>query len=137
MLDSRTQLPDRDHFYTDVTALLDAQGADEKSLVLLNIEIDKLEFILRTFGPEERDDVIREVGHRIRSVWKQRITPYHITQARFALILADTNYQQAVRQSQSVIDALHQPFTVSGVSFHINAHIGISNYPNHAKSISE
>lgn len=137
MLDSRTQLPDRDNFYADVSALLNAHGAQEKSLVLLNIEIDKLEFILRTFGPDERDAVIREVGHRIRSVWKQQITPYHITQARFALILADTNYQQAVRQSQSVIDALRQPFVVSGVSFHINAHIGISNYPNHAKSISE
>jgi GGDEF domain-containing protein len=68
MLDSRTQLPDRDHFYADVSALLGANGIEEKSLVLLNIEIDKLEFILRTFGPDERDDVIREVGNRIRSV---------------------------------------------------------------------
>lgn len=137
MLDSRTQLPDRDNFYVDVSALLDAHGQQEKSLVLLNIEIDKLEFILRTFGPEERDDVIREVGNRIRTVWKHKLTPYHITQNRFALVLADTSYQQAVRQSQAVIDALREPFQVSGVSFHLDAHVGIANYPNHAKTISE
>ena len=137
MLDSRTQLPDRDSFYVDVKALLDSHGLHEKSLVLLNIEIDKLEFILRTFGPDERDTVIREVGQRIRAVWKHKITPYHITQGRFALILADTTYQQAVRQSQSVIDALREPFLVSGVSFHLDAHVGISNYPNHARNIGE
>lgn len=137
MLDSRTQLPDRDSFYVDVSALLEAHGLQEKSLVLLNIEIDRLEFILRTFGPDERDLVIREVGHRIRSVWKHAVTPYHITQGRFALILADTSYQQAVRQAQNVVDALRAPFLVCGVSFNLEAHVGISNYPNHAKSIGD
>ncbi len=136
MLDSRTQLPDRENFYVDVKALLDMQG-QEKSLVLLNIEIDKLEFILRTFGPDERDEVIREVGQRIRGVWKHKLTPYHITQNRFALVLADTSYQQTVRQSQAVIDALGEPLLVAGVSFHLHAHIGISNYPNHAQSIGD
>jgi diguanylate cyclase (GGDEF)-like protein len=137
MVDSRTQLPDRDTFYIDIQALLDAHAIQEKSLVLLNIEIDKLEFILRTFGPDERDVVIREVGQRIRGVWKHKLTPYHITQGRFALVLADTSYQQAVKQSQLVIDALREPFLVSGVSFHLDAHVGISNYPNHAKSIGD
>lgn len=135
--DSRTLLPDRDSFYGDVQPLVDEAVSQGSSLVLLDIDISGLDFVLRIFGPRERDVLIREVGHRIREAVGEKNTPYHITEDRFAVILTHTIYRQATQQARTLINAFREPFDVAGVSYRLDAHVGISHYPNHADSIGE
>lgn len=131
--DSRTLLPDRDSFYHDVGQMLN--GTDR--VVLLVIDIEGIDFILRTFGPETRDSLIREVGQRIRQAAEGEYTPYHITQHRFAVILPGSTYLRATRRAQALVDTLRQPFDVAGIAYHLHPHVGMSHYPNHADSIAE
>ncbi len=136
VMDSRTLLPDRDSFYHDIHPLVSgASGA--KSLVLLVIDVDGLDFILRTFGPDERDILIREVGQRIQKAVESDNTPYHINQNRFAVVLQESTYAHATRRAQALADVLRIPFEVSGISYHLDAFVGISHYPNHATSLSD
>lgn len=133
--DSRTLLPDRDSFYRDIQPLLGDAGT--QALVLLVIDIEGVDFILRTFGPRERDHLIGEVGQRIQQALTRDTTPYHITQERFALVLSEGTYRHATRCAQSLVDALRQPFDITGIAYYLDAHVGISHYPNHGDTINE
>lgn len=135
--DSRTLLPDRDVFYNDVNPLLKEASAKGWSLVLLVIDVEGLDFILRTFGPGERDLTVKELGRRLREAAGGSNTPYHITQGRFAVVVARTTYRQAQDMAEALVDAFREPVAVAGVSYRLNAHVGMSQYPNHAASVSE
>jgi len=135
--DSRTQFPSRDQFYQEVAPLIEANTSDSSFLALVVLDVDGLDFILKTFGPTERDRVIRDVGHRIQEASNPDKTPYHITQGRFVLALPDSTYQSITRLSRTLIEAFKPPFEVSGVPYHLQAFVGISNYPSHAQNINE
>lgn len=135
--ESRTLLPNRESFYRDVTPLVAEADAAATSLVLLCIDIDGIDFILRTFGPGARDMLVADVGHRIQETAESNSAPYYITQNRFTVLMAETGYLHITRQAQALVDALRSPFDVAGVSYQLDAHVGISHYPNHADSIGE
>lgn len=135
--DSRTLLPDRDRFYQDLMPLVAEAECRGTTLVLLCIDVDGLDFILRTFGPQERDVLVGEVGRRIRETTEAKTTSYHTTQDRFAVVLTETTYQHTTRQAQALVDALRVPFDVAGIAYQLDAHVGISHYPNHADSLGE
>ncbi len=135
--DSRTLLPNRDSFYYDVKPLLEKADAGELCLVLLVIDIEGVDFILRTFGPVERDIAIREVGRRIQDAAEEETTPYHINQGRFAVLLQNGSFTHATQQAEALADVLHEPFKVAGISYHLDVFVGISHYPNHADSLAE
>jgi len=139
--DTRSLLPDRDSFYHDVAPMLgekrgEADGACD-SLVLLVIDVEGLDFVLRTFGPAERDSVVRQLSERMQEIAVPRVESYHITQARFAMVLPECSYRQATRQAEALVRILDGPFDVSGVDYQLRAHVGISHYPNHARSLAE
>lgn len=135
--DSRTLLPNRDSFYRDVTPLVREAGAAGTTLVLLCVDLDGVDFILRTFGPDDRDLLIGEVGRRLQEAVGETGTPYYITQGRFAVVLSTSTYHHATRQTQALVEALRAPFEVAGIAYQLDARVGISHYPNHAESLSE
>lgn len=135
--DSRTLLPNRDSFYRHMAPLVAEADAAGTSVVLLCIDIEGIDFILRTFGPDARDMLVADVGRRIQETAEGGNTPYYITQNRFAVVMAETAYLHITRQAQALVDALRSPFDVSGISYQLDACVGISHYPNHADSIGE
>lgn len=135
--DSRTQLPNRDSFYREVVPLVARADAGGTSLVLLCIDIDGIDFILRTFGPRDRDLLVADIGRRIQETAGGENSPYYITQNRFAVVLAEAAYLHITQQAQTLVDALQAPFDVSGISYQLDANVGVSHYPNHAGSLSE
>lgn len=135
--DSRTGLADRDTFYRDVSPQVTEANAGREAIVLLVIDIEGIDFVLRTFGPIERDFLINEVGQRLHEATGGDGAAYHITQDRFTLVLRGSTFGQATRYAGALVDALHSSFEVSGVSYHLTCHVGISHCPNHADSVAE
>jgi len=135
--DSRTGLPGRDAFYREVEPLVADAVDHSRTLVLLDIDVHGIELILRTFGPAERDGLVRQLGDHLRTAIETECTPYHITQGRFAIVLPDCGYSSAVAHAQAVSSALRKPLDVGGISYHVNAFVGISQCPNHAGTITE
>ncbi|MDT8397503.1 MAG: GGDEF domain-containing phosphodiesterase [Pseudomonadales bacterium] len=132
--DSRTQFPNRDSFYYDIAPLIEA---GDNSLVLLVIDIEGLNFILRTFGPAERDSVVREIGRRIQEAVGADNTPYYIAQSRFASVLAGDTYMHATHRAHDLVNTLDKPFDVAGIVYHLGGYVGISHFPNHASTLNE
>lgn len=137
LFDSRSHLPGRESFYLDIKSLLEQVCAEHAPVVLLSTETNGLGFVLRTFGPEERDLVVLELSLRLRDAAGANNTLYHISQECFALILPNFDSRQAIDQAKTFLKVLGAPFTVGSVSYHLDSTVGISHYPNHAKTVSE
>lgn len=135
--DSRTNLPHRDAFYQDLQRVITDVDQQRISLVLLVIDVDGLEFILRTFGPQERDSVIGELGSRIQRVTREESPAYYITQGRFAVVLQGRSYRQATQVARTLVEGLGTAVEVAGISYRLRVRAGISHYPNHAVSAAE
>jgi EAL domain-containing protein (putative c-di-GMP-specific phosphodiesterase class I)/GGDEF domain-containing protein len=112
------------------------KGVD-KSLVLLVVDIDGVEFVLKTFGPGERDTLLGQIGRTLQGVSEPEGKLYYITQNRFTIVLSRGDYRQVKKYVQGCLSALREPFEVAGIAYHVQAFVGISHYPNHAKTISE
>ena len=135
--DSRTKLFSRDRFYQDVDPLISEGRLLISSLALLVIDIDGLDFILRTFGPSQRDVVINQVACRIQQTIGAQHTAYHITQDRFALVFREFQITEIEQMAEQLSKALTEPFQVAGVSYNLKAYVGLSVYPEDASSVSE
>lgn len=88
--------------------MADADG-DARSLVLLDIDLEGLDFILRTFGPRERDTLVAEVGRRLGETAGPASALYHITQGRFAVVLPQRSFRQSAEQARRVVATLRAP----------------------------
>lgn len=135
--DSRTLLPVRDDFYKDIQPLLDRADSEGISFVLLVIDIDRIDFVLRTFGPRERDEAVQIVGTRIRETIAHDDMPYHITEGRFAVVSIQSTYKQAKELSGALVNAIKEPIYITDIPLRLDASVGISHYPNHADSLGE
>lgn len=135
--DSRTNLLSRNDFYHDITPLISDGKLVIKSLALVVIDIEGFDFILRTFGPAQRDIVIEQVAQRLQMTVGNTHILYHITQDRFSFIFRDTSESEVEQLVVELIQALREPFKVSGVPYNLDCFVGISFFPEHASSVSE
>lgn len=129
-----TALRGRKTFYGAIQKLV---SENQEGLVLLSTEIQGLDFVLRTFGPTERNQVVKEVGRRIQEAAGTESLLYHISEGCFALILVRSNYRLAIEKAKTLVAGLKEPFSVGGVYYHLKAHIGISHYPSHGDTVEE
>lgn len=131
--DSASRLPASKDFYQVVQYLL----SREQPLALLTLEIEEPDFVLRTFGPRKRNEVIDEAGRRIKRTAGEHNLAFHISQGRFSLTLINKSWDQTVAMATSLCDTFKQPFDIDGVSYQMVARIGISHYPRHAADVDE
>ncbi|MEX1220486.1 MAG: GGDEF domain-containing phosphodiesterase [Idiomarina sp.] len=135
--DARTKLLSRERFYRDVDPLVSNGKLLISSLTLMVIDIKGFDFILRTFGPYQRDIVIEQVACRIQQAVGDKYMPYHITQHRFALTSRDIDLSEVEQMADELLKALQEPFQVSGVAYNLEPYVGLSFFPDNASSVSE
>lgn len=135
--DSRTKLLSRNEFYRDVTPLISEGKLLISSLALVVIDIEGFDFILRIFGPSQRDILIEQVARRIQQTVGNEHTLYHITQDRFAFVSRDINSTEVEQIVVELLQALRDAFEVSGVAYNLSGFVGISFSPDYASSVSE
>jgi EAL domain-containing protein (putative c-di-GMP-specific phosphodiesterase class I) len=120
-----------------VAPLLERSCQTDLSLVLLVVDVDGIDFALRTFGPFDRDALIRDIGQHLQEATSGNATPYHIMQGRFALVMTDVSYRRATQEARAVVETLNESFEVCGSPYRLDAHVGIGHYPNHATTVNE
>ncbi len=130
---STTSMPGRQDFYRDAGDML----VKNESVVLMSIEVDGLSFILRTFGPDERNKVVAEIIRRMEGILGDEMICYQVAPDNFALMLVDSDYFEATEHTSELVVRLREPFLIGGVSYGLRVHAGISHFPNHAETVNE
>jgi len=144
--DSLTGLPNRRALYTDGQARLAKTPSRRRALLLL--DLDKFKEVNDSLGHHAGDQLLVEVGARLRAQMRNGDLLARLGGDEFAVLLEGAGHEEAIKIAANLRATLAQPFTpqasssaVSGslavggssaagaVTLHTSASIGIALFP--------
>ncbi|MDF2595603.1 MAG: sensor- diguanylate cyclase/phosphodiesterase, partial [Clostridia bacterium] len=134
--DHLTGLPNRMHLYEDLSRQL--KDFPDRHKALLFIDLDNFKFINDTLGHAIGDELISNIGHRLKNLL---ITDHIISRLggdEFIICLYQYNaLDEVTSASKKIIQCLDQPFKIRNSILHITMSIGIALYPEHGTTSDE
>lgn len=125
--DPLTGLPNRGMFLDAVGRALRLATSHEPAPQLVVLDLDDFQAVNDTFGHAVGDDLLCEVGRRLRAVLRPTDLLARLAGDEFAVLLAGPETAAAMAQRLRV--ALQPPFAVGGKNVTITASIGVSGVP--------
>jgi diguanylate cyclase (GGDEF)-like protein len=131
--DALTGLPNR-------TLLQDRTGqairqADRELVpsALLLIDLDRFKEINDTLGHHHGDQLLIQIGQRLRTTMREVDTVARLGGDEFAVLLPGiTTGEGAINVARKLQAALEEPFPLDGLTVDVEASIGVALYPDHA-----
>jgi diguanylate cyclase (GGDEF)-like protein len=130
--DALTGLPNRSLFHERVQrAVLDARGSGSAVAVML-LDLDRFKEVNDTLGHHIGDDLLQEVGKRLRESVKAGDTVARLGGDEFAILLPSVrDGAQAVEVASRARRALEAPFEMGELTLVVGASLGIALAPEH------
>jgi diguanylate cyclase (GGDEF)-like protein len=131
--DALTTLPNRALFTRDVESAMRSRGAGEKVAVLL-MDLDRFKDVNDTLGHHRGDQLLIEVGRRLRDSAVPGSTVARLGGDEFAVLLPAQDDVEEVRQQAIAIgEILGHGFDVGDLTVEAPASIGIAVAPDHGE----
>jgi len=134
--DVLTGLPNRAALLQRTAEAVAEARAEERSVALLLIDLDRFKEINDSCGHHCGDAILRQLNPRLRGVVRETDLVARLGGDEFAVLLPDTSRQEAVQVAERVLARLVSPIEVEGQSFDIGASIGIALFPDHGQNAS-
>jgi len=132
--DELTGLANRRRLYEVVDQALVREGR----LALLLVDLNRFKEINDTLGHNVGDELLEQVGERLRQTQPERVLLARIGGDEFVALLDGTDDESAaLRVANSLRDAFDEPFPLDGLTIPMQASIGIGLAPHHALNRSE
>jgi diguanylate cyclase (GGDEF)-like protein len=131
--DDLTGLGNRRHLIDRLNAAIDRASEDGSELALLLIDLDGFKELNDTLGHAAGDDVLRQIGPRLRDVLRSGDTLARLGGDEFAVVLAPGDEATASTAGLRLRTTLERSFHVGGIRVHVDASVGIALFPEHAR----
>jgi diguanylate cyclase (GGDEF)-like protein len=125
--DPLTDLPNRELFRERVEYALSRLSRRQGAVGVLLIDLDGFKDINDSLGHSVGDDLLREIGRRLRTVARPLDTVARLGGDEFAIILEDEGDGGAAEHvAGAVLDVLPEPLTLAGRSLSVTASVGVA-----------
>ena len=134
--DSLTELPNRSLFTDRMTQALNAARREKRFAAAIFVDVERFRMVNESFGRKAGDDLLREVGTRLRQAAREQDTVARVGADHFAVAVApferpgDTAYTFLERLDQ----AFAQPIVIEGVELRVALKAGIGVFPTDGES---
>lgn len=133
LYDQLTGLPNRTMFYERLASLMPQARRTKSEMALLFIDLDGFKVVNDTLGHGAGDQLLQEVGKRLRASIRESDTAARMGGDEFTVILNNLqNSEQTISIAEKIISTINQPMQLNGSNCKVGASIGIAIYPNHA-----
>jgi diguanylate cyclase (GGDEF)-like protein len=130
--DALTGLSNRRHLLYPLNAAIAAAEGGGVQLALLLIDLDGFKELNDTLGHYAGDEVLRQIGPRLRALLRPDDTLARLGGDEFAVALAPGDEAGASAAALRLRSALERSFEVADIGVHVDASVGIALYPDHA-----
>ncbi|MFB0611659.1 putative bifunctional diguanylate cyclase/phosphodiesterase [Aurantiacibacter poecillastricola] len=128
--DSLTGLANRHRMERRLDSTLAAYKSAKRSCALMMLDLDKFKYVNDTMGHPAGDDLLRQVGERLRAVISNRGEIGRLGGDEFQVILPDVDDRGELGDlADKIIQMLSSPYQVEGKRAIIGASVGISIAP--------
>src|ERR1051325_3295118 len=131
--DSLTGLPNRTLFFDRLAHAIEGAKRTRGLVGMIMMDLDRFKEINDTLGHSLGDDLLVEIGRRLRQTIRETDTVARLGGGEFAVMFEAEDEAAAVEMAQRLSRALETSFTLGGVSIDVNASMGIALYPLHAE----
>ncbi|MFI5010262.1 MAG: putative bifunctional diguanylate cyclase/phosphodiesterase [Solirubrobacterales bacterium] len=133
LTDDLTSMPNRRDFLQRLREGIAASQASDTSVALLLVDLDHFKELNDTLGHDAGDELLCQVGERLRGVLRSTDTAARLGGDEFGVLLCDAcDTQRAEVVADKILRAIAEPFPLKGLSLRVTASIGIALYPEHA-----
>ncbi len=136
MNDSLTGLPNRFSIQNRLNNLFIEAKRDNSIFTVVMMDLDRFKDINDTLGHDCGDQLLIEVGLRLKDILRPSDILGRLGGDEFAILLADTDEINAKTVANKIQSALEPSFYLSDMAFSISASIGIATYPQHGTTTS-
>src|ERR1035438_4047304 len=132
--DTLTELPNRLLFQDRVQQALQLARRNRKKAALLWIDLDRYKQVNDTLGHRVGDEVLCEIGRRLKSCLRESDTAARVGGDEFTVLAHDINSSaDADLVCRTILTALSRPMLSGDHSVTGNASIGVSIFPEHGQ----
>jgi len=132
--DSLTALPNRTLLLDRVEHDITSAKRDNHNLCLLIIDLDHFKEVNDTLGHTTGDNLLVEVGKRLKATLRDVDTVARFGGDEFAILLPNANIEQAKTISEKILSVLKEVFEMDDTQLYVTASIGVVSYPEHGKN---
>ncbi|HHJ15813.1 MAG TPA: EAL domain-containing protein [Gammaproteobacteria bacterium] len=129
--DNLTGLPNRTLLYEQLARAIAQPSGLAGNIALLVIDINRFKEINDTLGYDFGDQLLLEIGARIQACLPDNGYISRLGGNEFAVLLTDTNEQQACSHTRHILDCMNTAVCVSQVELEVGLSIGIALFPQH------
>jgi diguanylate cyclase (GGDEF)-like protein/PAS domain S-box-containing protein len=135
MHDPLTGVPNRILFKDRLEQALRGAEREHQTIALLILDVDGFKQINDTLGHLAGDQVLKQVGSRLRSALRAFDTLARLGGDEFGVILPNTDVKGGELVAEKIVDALVPPIQVEERALRVQASIGIAVYPQQGYDI--
>jgi diguanylate cyclase (GGDEF)-like protein len=134
--DSLTDLPNRSLFTDRMTQALNAARREKRFAAAIFVDVERFRMVNETFGRKAGDDLLREIGARLREAAREQDTVARVGADHFAIAVApfDRPGDTAYAFLERLDDALARPIVIEGVELRVALKAGIGVFPTDGES---
>jgi diguanylate cyclase (GGDEF)-like protein len=134
--DALTDLPNRVLFEDRIQQALLAAGRNGRGVAVLLIDLDRFKEVNDTLGHHAGDQLLREVGVRLKRTLRASDTVARLGGDEFGLILPGQNEPaMVVTAIERITKAIEEPIVIQGLPLGIEASIGVAFYPDNSDEV--
>ena len=128
--DALTGLANRHRMERRLDSTLSAYRSAKRSCALMLLDLDKFKYVNDTMGHPAGDDLLRQVGDRLRAVVGNRGEIGRLGGDEFQILLPDMDDRGELGElADKIIQMLSSPYQVEGKRAIIGASVGVSIAP--------
>jgi diguanylate cyclase (GGDEF)-like protein len=131
--DGLTGLPNRAMFIEQLTQAVRLARRASQPLAVLLFDMDRFKAINDTLGHPVGDQVLREVGARVRAALRDSDIVARLGGDEFAVLLATGSDHAPRVVAEKIHKALEKPLVLDGQTMDIGASIGLARFPDHGE----
>ncbi len=136
--DQVTGLPNRRAYHDHMAELLGRAAGGQRRTAVLVVKMERFPAIVRAFGHQVAEEAVRAFAARIQVSLPQGSYLAYVSEAQFAVVLADlANPGLARRAANRIWQELQQPLALQGAQLQRQAWIGVALAPDHGRSSEE
>ena len=136
--DSMTGLGNRNLFTERLNNLIATCTRNHDVFSLLMMDLNKFKQVNDTHGHEAGDEVLHEVGRRLKILGRDADSFYRLGGDEFAaLITTGVTHEGIIIMAQRIIDALKAPVEYHSEQLEVGISIGIVLFPEHSEDEEE
>jgi diguanylate cyclase len=134
--DDLTGLPNRRQLLEQARTVL-ASASARRPAALLLLDLDGFKEVNDSLGHHAGDQLLRQVGPRLRGALHGRELLARLGGDEFAVLLPEAGLDEAHDRAQRLRELILEPFTVEDIRLHVGVSIGLSTAPVPAATVDE